>query len=155
IADYGVDLARPHLLDMMLPASIPNLRDLRRRRFRGRWSALMNSIIAQRLELPAAEKPRDLFDLLLAARDPETGGAFSRAELADQVWTMTVAGHETTALALFWSLYPLAGDPAAAERLAAEAAGLELSPESAGDILPRLDYARAVVSEALRLYPPA
>jgi len=155
IADYGVDLARPHLFDMLLPASIPNLRDLRRKRFRQRWKALMESIIGQRLDLPAADKPRDLFDLLRAARDPESGRAFSRAELADQVSTMIVAGHETTALALFWSLYLLAGDPAAQEHLAAETAGIEITAESAGEVLHRFDYARAVVSEALRLYPPA
>src|SRR5260370_41413338 len=61
---------------------------------------------------------RDLFDLLRAARDPESGAAFDRAELRDQVGTMIVAGHETTALTLFWSLYLLASAPAEQEAVA-------------------------------------
>ena len=80
----------------------------------------MDSIIAGRQALPSGEVPRDMFDLLRAARDPETGQGFSEAELRDQVSTMIVAGHETTALALFWSLYLLASAPAVQERLAEE-----------------------------------
>ncbi len=155
IAEFGASLARPYLFDMLLPAWWPTLRDLARRRFQRRWAGLMDGIIEQRLRAPAAEAPRDLFDLLRAARDPETGKAFSPAELRDQVSTMIVAGHETTALALFWSLYLLASAPAIQDRLAEEAAAVEITPDSAGETPPRLPYARAVVSEALRLYPPA
>ena len=64
--------------------------------------------------------PRDLFDLMDAARDPETGAAFSDEQLGDEVATMILAGHETTATALFWSLYLLALDPETQEQLAAE-----------------------------------
>jgi len=64
--------------------------------------------------------PRDLFDLMVAARDPETGECFSDEQLGDQVATMILAGHETTATALFWSLYLLALDPASQHELAAE-----------------------------------
>ena len=155
IASFASRLGRPHLLDMVLPASIVNPRDLARRRFRSRWLAFMDELIALRLEAPASETPRDLFDMLLAARDPETGAAFSRAQLRDQVATMIVAGHETTAIALFWSLFLLASAPAEQERLAAEAETAELSPDGAADSLPQLTFTRAVVSEALRLYPPA
>ena len=56
-----------------------------------------------------------------AARDPETGKAFTDEQLGDEVATMILAGHETTATALFWSLYLLALDPAAQEQVAAEA----------------------------------
>ena len=69
--------------------------------------------------------PRDLFDLMGAARDPETGEAFTDEQLGDQVATMILAGHETTATALFWSLYLLALDPATQEQLAAEVAGAD------------------------------
>ena len=55
--------------------------------------------------------PRDLFDLMGAARDPETGAAFTDEQLGDEVATMILAGHETTATALFWALYLLALDP--------------------------------------------
>ena len=67
---------------------------------------------------------RDLFDLMNAARDPETGEAFNEAQLGDQVATMILAGHETTATALFWALYLLALDPVAQEQLAAEVAAV-------------------------------
>jgi len=94
-------------------------------------------------------------DLLRTARHPETGQGFSAGELRDQVATMIVAGHETTALALFWSLYLLASAPDVQDRLAEEVRGLALTPAAGPAVLPRLVYARAVVSEALRLYPPA
>src|SRR5262249_25732569 len=155
IVGFGSRLGRPYLLDMILPASVPNLRDLARSRFRGRWLAFMDEVINARLAPPAGDTPRDLFALLLVARDPETGAAFSRAQLRDQVATMIVAGHETTAIALFWSLYLLAAAPAEQERVAAEAGAVDLSPDAAGQALAQLPYTHAVLSEALRLYPPA
>ncbi len=147
--------ARPTLFDMLLPASIVTLRDLRRRRFQRRWMALIDDIMHARWVAPAAEAPRDLFDLLRAARDPETDAAFCHDELRDQVATMILAGHETTAVAMFWALTLLAAAPEAQERIAAEAAGVDLSTDHAADALEFLPYTRAVVSETLRLYPPA
>jgi cytochrome P450 len=95
---------------------------------------------------------RDLFDLMDAARDPETGQAFSDVQLADQVATMILAGHETTATALFWSLYLLALDPSTQEKLAAEARQVAAN----GDLdVEQPKFARAVVDETMRLYPPA
>src|SRR3712207_6995119 len=55
-----------------------------------------------------ASGPRDLLDLLMAARDPESGEGFSPDQLRDQIATMILAGHETTAVALCWSVYLLA-----------------------------------------------
>ena len=72
----------------------------------------MDDVLAARQREPASDQPRDLFDVLLAARDPETGAAFSQSQLRDQMATMIVAGHETTALTMFWSLYLLASAPA-------------------------------------------
>jgi cytochrome P450 len=155
IARFGARLGRPYLFDMLLPPRIPTLRDIARRRFRADWTRLMDQLIAARLQAPASEAPRDLFDMLRAARDPETGAAFSPEQLRDQVATMIVAGHETTALALFWSLYLLASAPEEQAHLATEVRDLDLTPDSAGAALPRLAWTRAVVSEALRLYPPA
>jgi unspecific monooxygenase len=155
IARFGARLARPYLLDMILPPSIPAPRDLARRRFGREWFAFMDQVIEARLATAPADPPRDLFDMLLAARDPETGAAFSRTQLRDQVATLIVAGHETTAVALFWSLLLLAQAPGWQACLAEEARGLDLGPEGAGEALTGLVQARAVVSEALRLYPPA
>ena len=82
----------------------------------------MDQLMRTRLAAPAAEGARDLFDLLLDARDPETGAGFTPAQLRDQMATLIVAGHETTALALFWSLYLVANAPDVQTRLAAKPA---------------------------------
>jgi cytochrome P450 len=155
IKHYAARLGRPTMLDMLLPPAFPSPRDLARWRFRRRWLDLIRRLIAERSGKAAEGAPRDLLDLLSAARDPESGAPFAPGQLADQVATMIVAGHETTAVALFWSLLLLAGEPAVQDRLAAEAKGLDLAPDRAGAALPALVYARAVVNEVLRLYPPA
>jgi cytochrome P450 len=155
LTEYGQRYAQPHMLDMVLPPSIPTLRDLRRRRFQRAWMGLIEEIMGARQAAPAADAPRDLFDLLLAARDPESGEGFSPAQLRDQIATMILAGHETTAVTLFWSLVLLCCAPDEQQRLAAEVRQFEIAPDTAMDVLPRLIRTRAVVSEALRLYPPA
>jgi cytochrome P450 len=155
IGEYALRLARPYFLDLVLPVAIPTLRDLARTRFRRRWTAFMDEIIAARSGASMGDAPRDLFDMLLAARDPETGAAFSRAQLRDQMATMIVAGHETTALTLFWSTYLLAHAPAEQSRVAEEVCAVDFDPASASEALEKLTCARAVVNEALRLYPPA
>jgi unspecific monooxygenase len=153
LRDYGERLARPSALDILLPAWLPAPQDVARWRFRRHWLGLIDEIIAARQAGAKPGMPRDLLDLM--ASDPETGRPVPRQRLADQVATMIAAGHATTAVALFWSFYLLAAAPAVQQRIAAEAAPLDLGPEGAPDTLPQLTYTRAVVQEALRLYPPA
>lgn len=155
LTEYGRRYAQPHLLDMVLPPSIPTLRDLGRRRFQRAWMGLMEEIMRVRQATPPSDTPRDLFDLLLAARDPESGEGFSQAQLRDQVATLILAGHETTAVTLFWSLVLLCGAPDEQRLVAEEVRQLDITPDTAMDVLPRLVRTRAVISEALRLYPPA
>jgi cytochrome P450 len=148
VTGYMADCGRPAVADFVLPGWVPTWRDARRARFRRRWTALIGGIVTRRIAMPAAaEAPRDLFDMMHAAH-----GADDPALLADQVATMIVAGHETTALALFWACLMLAASPALWGALAAEAADVDLS---AADALARLPRARAVVQETLRLFPPA
>jgi unspecific monooxygenase len=152
---FALTLANASAFDLLLPSSLPNPRDGARRRFRAEWIALIGGIVDTRSRLPAKDGPRDLFDMLIAARDPQTGEGFTRVQLCDQVATMILAGHETTALTLFWSLCLLAQAPRWQERVAHEAAANAFDAKDASEILPRLPVTRAVVSEALRLYPPA
>lgn len=156
---YNRRLARPHPSDFLFPLWLPNIWDLQRRRFRQEWMALIDGIIAERRRAGRAERPRDLFDLMEQARDPETGAGFTPTQLRDQVATLIMAGHETTALTLFWACWLLTQAPEAQERVAAEAQALdpapEDAPETAHDALARLPFTRAVVDETLRLYPPA
>jgi cytochrome P450 len=96
----------------------------------------------------------DLLSSLLAAQD-ENGSAFTNAQLLDEVRTLFLAGHETTALALTYSLHLLAENPAAQEKLGAELdAVLGGRPPTHADI-ERLPYTRNVVTESMRVYPPA
>lgn len=154
VLEYGSRLARPHFLDLLLPLGWPSPQDISRAFFRKRWTRFMAELIAARRAAGKTEgaPPRDLFELMVAARDPETGEAFSDDQLGDQVATMILAGHETTATALFWSLYLLALDPATQEQLAAEVQGASVT--GAPDI-ERLKFTRAVLDETMRLYPPA
>ena len=96
----------------------------------------------------------DLLDLLMEARDTD-GRGLTDAEIRDEVATFILAGHETTANALGWSLALLSAYPAARERLEAEVdSGLGEGHADAGAV-ERLPWTQAVVSEAMRLYPPA
>ncbi|SMX46677.1 cytochrome P450 [Maliponia aquimaris] len=96
----------------------------------------------------------DLLDLLRDGTDPESGRRMTPAELRDNLLTFIVAGHETTALALSWSLYLLAFDQAAQDRARAEARAVVRDGVAQGADLPGLTFIRQVVDEALRLYPP-
>ena len=154
VMEYGDRLARPHFLDLVLPLSWPTPQDFSRARFRKRWTAFVGMLMAERRAVGKNEgaPPNDLFDLMGAARDPETGEAFTDEQLGDQVATMILAGHETTATALFWSLYLLSLDPDTQQQVAAEVQGATVG--GALD-LDRLKFTRAVVDETMRLYPPA
>jgi cytochrome P450 len=97
----------------------------------------------------------DLLSMLLATRDEETGEGMTDRQLRDEVMTLMLAGHETTAMALSWTLYLLSRHPQARRALEAEVdAVLGGRPATAED-LPRLTYTRMIVEEAMRLYPPA
>lgn len=154
IMEYAARLGRPYFLDMVLPVSWPSPMDLARARFRKRWTEFVAMLIAERRKIGKKDgaPPRDLFDLMDEARDPETGKGFSDEQLVDEVATMILAGHETTATALFWALYLLALDPETQEEVASETSGEHL--DSMADI-DRQKFTRAVIDETMRLYPPA
>jgi cytochrome P450 len=155
LTEFGERYSRPDLLDMLLPPSIPSPRDIGRARFKRRWMKLIETILASRLDAPQPDTPRDLFDLLRAARDPETGAAFSPEQLRDQVATLILAGHETTAVTLFWAVNMLAEAPGEQEWLAEEASRVAIGPDTGHAAIARLIRTRAVVNETMRLFPAA
>jgi enediyne biosynthesis protein E7 len=90
----------------------------------------------------------------MSARDKETGDPMNERELIDEVMTLVVAGHETTASALNWTWYLLSRHPQAEARLHAE---IDSTPEQPAPSLAQMEalaYTHQVVEEALRLYPP-
>jgi len=112
----------------------------------------------QRLARAAGEEgvepDRDLLTILMRARDEETGETMSDAQLRDEVMTLLIAGHETTANALAWLWVLLDRHPDEQERLRAELeAATGGRPPTVAD-LPQLPRLKAVILETLRLYPP-
>jgi cytochrome P450 len=92
--------------------------------------------------------------MLLAARDASTGEPMGDALLRDEVMTVVLAGHETTANALTWTWYLLATHPEVAERVRREVECVLLDRPPGPLDLPRLQTVTHVVQEAMRLYPP-
>ncbi len=92
--------------------------------------------------------------LLLLARD-EQGAGMSERQVKDEVMTLLLAGHETTALALTWAFTLLDRNPEARDHLERELAAVLVDRPAAPEDIPSLPYAQAVISETLRLYPPA
>jgi cytochrome P450 len=150
VSEYMGSIGRLYLTDVLLPEMIPTPLRARRTLFRRRWTRLIRSTIEVRRRAGGIDTPRDLFDLL-----SEVHGSHDEDLLADEVSTMIVAGHETTALTLFWMCTLLASARQWQSALAAEARKLDLSVDSAGASLPQLVLTRAVVEETLRLYSPA
>jgi cytochrome P450 len=125
------------------------------RRYR-RATRELNAIIADTIARRRAGGPEgdDLLSRLLTVRD-EDGSQMTDRQLRDELVTLFLAGHETTALALSFCFYLLALHPEADARLAAELDDvLGGRPPTAADV-PRLRYTEWVVKEAMRLYPPA
>ncbi|HTY50840.1 MAG TPA: cytochrome P450 [Steroidobacteraceae bacterium] len=113
-------------------------------------------LVAQLMQQRRAE-PAEHFDflaMLMDARDRESGEPMTERALIDEVMTLVVAGHETTASALNWTWYLLSRHPEADARLHAEIAAAAQTPSPSLDQVQALAYTSQVVNEALRLYPP-
>ncbi len=127
-------------------------------KYRRRRSArLLRGAVATILERRRADglAGEDLLARLARAQDPETGEPMSEKQLVDNLLTFLAAGHETTAKALTWTLYLIARAPQWQERMLAEIDAVVGRDTIAADHLERLPVTRAVLKEAMRLYPPA
>ena len=112
---------------------------------------LIKDLTQMRMEkIKAGTAPLDLATKIMTTEDPQTGQCFDTTEMVDQVAIFFLAGHETSASALAWSLYLMALYPDWQDRLAEEARILNEDFSS----ISRLRLTRAVFREALRLYPP-
>ena len=135
-----------------LLGNFPTPTNLRFRKGIGRLDEIIYGLIEERRE--NAKDTGDLLSMLLRFRD-EAGTRMTDKQLRDEVITLLLAGHETTALALSWSWYLLSQHPEVEAKL------LEELREKLGDRaptiddLPRLSYAEMVIKESMRLYPPA
>jgi cytochrome P450 len=146
---------RPNLLDFL---GAPNwLAGFHRpgiaRRTLGALDAAIDRLITERGR-SGEGGARDLLGRLIAARDAETGGGMTAQEIRDQVVTIFLAGHETTAVALTWTWYLLSQHPAEEARLHAELDAVLGGRAPRHEDLARLPYTRMVIEESMRLYPP-
>ena len=99
----------------------------------------------------------DLVSMLLAARDPENPSAagMTDQQIRDEAMTIFLAGHETTANAMAWTWHLLGDAPAVDRKLQDELASVLKGRTPTVEDVPKLEYARAIVAESMRLYPPA
>lgn len=125
---------------------------------RGRNAVLaLRAAVAEMVRVRRAEpdeEPADLMHRLIAARDPETGQAMDDEQLVDNLLTFYLAGHETTAKALTWTLYLLSMSPEWTAALDEEIRRVTGGAPVAAEHIERLPLVLQVIKEAMRLYPP-
>jgi cytochrome P450 len=149
MADFGARLQSFNVI----PFWMPTPRNVRSRRAIRRLDALIQRIIAERRARGGDRG--DLLSMLLDAQDADDGSRMTSRQVRDEVITMFLAGHETTAVALSWTWYLLAQHPEVEARLAEELRDVLAGRAPTVADLPRLRYAAMVVTESMRLYPPA
>jgi cytochrome P450 len=137
----------------LLPPILPTSYDRAFRRARRAMFEVVDQIVAEK-RARGSESP-DLLSLLMSAKDEETGEQMTDGQLRDEVVTMVLAGHETTAVALSFTWALLDQHPGAREKLREELASVLGGRTPGAADVPRLAYTRAVIDEAMRLYPPA
>lgn len=143
-----------------LPDFLPGLgsvrgvyKAMRARRILRSFDLAIGDLIRARVAASAASAHEDLLQRLVRAETDEAGAAMSAEEVRDQVFTIFVAGSETTALALTWTWYLLSQHPQVEARLRAELDAVLSGRAPRYEDLPRLTYVRMVIEEAMRLYP--
>lgn len=118
----------------------------------GALRSAVRSLIAERRAHPEAKD--DLLHRLMHARDPESGQSMNDEQLVDNLLTFYLAGHETTAKALTWTLYLLARSPAWTRALEEEIARVTGGAQIAAGHIELLVQTQQVLKESMRLYPP-
>jgi cytochrome P450 len=138
---------------LQVPSWVPTRRHLRERRALAKLDAMLQILIQARRT--SGESRDDLLSVLLAAVDEDSGAQMSDRQLRDEMMTLFLAGHETTASALTWTWYLLSQHPEVEARLLEELHRVLHGRAPAVADLPKLPYTEMVVREAVRLYPPA
>lgn len=126
---------------------------VRGRRIMREFDRAMYELIATRMKQSRGDSKPDLLDQLIASRDEESGTGMTAREIRDQVLTIFVAGHETTALALMWTWYLLSMHPEQEARMHAEIDRVLGGREPGWADVAKLTYTRMILQESMRLYP--
>jgi cytochrome P450 len=138
---------------LSLPELVPTPRNRHYRRALAALDQLVAGIVRKRRRGEVPAQP-DLLQLLLGETDSETGARLDDQQLRDEVMTIYLAGHETTALALTWTFFELSNHPQWAARVRAEVDTVLAGRAAGAADMNRLEVTRAVIEEAMRLHPP-
>jgi len=138
---------------VVLPPWIPTPKNMKFRRTLRELDALMHALIGHARQ--AGNDDGSLLSMLLLARDGDTGKPLTDREVRDEVLTLFLAGHETTALTLTWLLTFLDGRPNVLARMRAEVDDVLRGRDPTFEDIAKLPYLRQVVEETLRLRPAA
>jgi cytochrome P450 len=152
----NVTIARSSALlysPVQMPFFAPTPGNIRHKKALRTLDELIDDILLD-MEHRPADFAETMIGLLSAVRDAD-GQPLPRSEIRDQMMTMLIAGHETTANALTWAFYLLGQNEAVRERLVAEAKAASWGDSSAMELYRSLTYTQLCVQETLRLYPPA
>jgi cytochrome P450 len=135
-----------------LPLSWPTPRNLRARKAIARLNRTVYRVIAERRA--SGSDPGDILSMLLGAEEEGSGSKMNDGEVRDEVMTLFLAGHETTANALGWTFYLLSRNPDVYARLRDEVDDALRGRTPTMEDLPCMPYAMQVFKESMRLYPP-
>jgi len=154
--EAALDVALQRFVDRMsllrFLDGLPLPRNRRFKRALGILDGIIYDVIERRRE--SGEDTGDLLSMLLDARDDD-GARMTDIQLRDEVITLFLAGHETTAISLSWTFYLLAQYPEVERRLLEELRDVLGGAEPSVADMPRLRYTEMVMRESMRLYPPA
>lgn len=134
----------------LLPTWLPTLGNLRGNKAKKQLNKIVEDIVEQRKQ----HTKDNVLSTMLSAED-EGGNKLSDKELRDEVITLLIAGHDTTANALTWTLMLLAQNPQVEAKLVAEVQSVLQNRLPTMDDIPQLAYTEMVIKESMRLYPPA
>lgn len=154
VMEHGFGDANYNILDI-----IPIVGGMRLRARERRMAALfrpMDDVVAKLIaERADGDAHGDLLSRLIAARDADSGARMTPQEMRDQIVTIYIAGHETTAVAMSWIWYVLSQHPAEEAKLHAELDAVLGGRAPGQEDIEKLVFTRRIVDEAMRLYPPA
>ena len=152
---FGTDLARLEAQLGANPFQVVAKEQNRDLKFAFRFRSLAR-LVAELIGRRRGEAAEhfDFLAMLMASRDRDSGEPMSERELIDEVLTLIVAGHETTAAALSWTWYLVERDAATAQRLRAEADRISAGEVLGLDAAEALTFTHQVLQESMRLYPP-
>lgn len=152
-AQASLEFGLLDVLPVIGPRRVKRTVNAIRAHFKGMDAAIYR-LIGEREKI-RNEAPKDFLTRLVAATDPDDGVGLNASEVRDEVVTIFMAGHETTAVTMTWIWYLLSQHPVEEAKLHAELDTVLAGRIPTVEDLPNLPYTRMVIEEAMRVYPPA